>query len=146
VIEGCSPPLGCHAARCMQACVTYPVLLVGCVMWRLSELWLESVDAGAAVLEVGLRGRLSGERRGGGDGSFLWPCGWRGEDVGDFGVGGVSARQPRIVCRRPSLETTGVDRRRGAARRFFRAKAQCFGTIGGDACYLLRGRAPGENP
>jgi hypothetical protein len=82
VMEGSSPPLGCRAARCLQACVTYPVLLVGCAMWHLSELWLESVDAGTAALEGGLHRRLSGERRGGGDGSFIWPCGWRGKDVG----------------------------------------------------------------
>jgi hypothetical protein len=75
-MEGSYPLLGCHAARCLQACVTYPILLVNCVMWRLSEIWLESVDAEAATLEGGLHGRLSGEQLGGDDGSFLQPCGW----------------------------------------------------------------------
>jgi hypothetical protein len=43
-------------------------------------------------------------------------------------------RRPRIVCRRPTLETAGVGRGRGVTRIFFRSKAQCFGTSGGNAC------------
>jgi hypothetical protein len=88
VMLGSSPPLSCHAARCLQVCVTYPILLVGCAIWHLS------VNAGATALEGGLHGRLSGEQCGGGGGSFLRPCGWQGEDIGGlccwrcFGSGG----------------------------------------------------------
>jgi hypothetical protein len=36
-----------------------PVLLIGCVVSRCLELWLEFVDAGVAAPEDGLRGRLT---------------------------------------------------------------------------------------
>jgi hypothetical protein len=57
-MKGSFPILGCRAARYLQTRVTYPVLLVGCAMWCLSELCLGSVDAGAVALEGGLHGRL----------------------------------------------------------------------------------------
>jgi hypothetical protein len=41
-----------------------------------SELWLEFVDARVAALEGGLRGRLCGERCGGGGSLSLQLCGW----------------------------------------------------------------------
>jgi hypothetical protein len=80
VMEDNSPPLGCRAARCPQARMTYPVLLLGCALWR-SELWLEFVDVGRRPWNVDCADD-SGEPRVGGGGSSLWPCGWRGVDVG----------------------------------------------------------------
>jgi hypothetical protein len=52
-MESSFPPLGCHVARCLQACETYPVHLVGRAMWHWLELWLEFVDARLAALEGG---------------------------------------------------------------------------------------------
>jgi hypothetical protein len=94
----------------------------------------------AAALEGGLRGRL-----------WRATCRWwwflslamwmvRGGHWGTLVLAVFQLRQPRIMCRRPTLETAGVGGGRGAARRFFWAKALCFGTSGGDACgYPLLG-------
>jgi hypothetical protein len=102
---------------------------------RWSEFWLELVDAGVAAPEGGLRVRLSGERRGGGGGSSLRSCGWRGADVGGLGVGGASASTtPRSCIGGLTRGQRRAGGRRGAARRIFRAKAQCFGTNGCGAC------------
>jgi hypothetical protein len=114
-MEGSSPPLGCCVARCPQARVTYPVLLGDCAMWRWLELWLESTDAGAAALEGGLRGRLW---------RATWQWWWflplamwmaRGGRWGTLVLAAFRLRQPRIVCRRPTLETMGVGGARGVA-------------------------------
>src|SRR4051812_32977303 len=111
-------------------------------MWRWSELWLELEDAGVAAPEGGLRGRLFGERRGSGGGFSPWSCGWRGEGDGRlrcwrrFGFGNPRSRVGSLSWGQRAW------RMPGSVRRFFRAKALCLGTIGGDACgyrYLLGG-------
>jgi hypothetical protein len=57
---------------------------VNLLSWRLPRHGCEISDAEAAALEGGLRGRLYGERHGGGGGASLCSCGWRGVDGGGF--------------------------------------------------------------
>lgn len=94
----------------------------------------EFADAGAAALEGGLRGRLYGERRGGGDGLSLAVWTARSGRRGTLVLAELRQRQPQIASWRLGLKSFGGLGYRAWCVRFFRAKALRFSANDGDVC------------
>jgi hypothetical protein len=112
------------------------------------------LDAGAAALEGGLHGWLSDERRCGGDGLFLWLCGWRGVNIR-----GSRGRQWRLLehdleawfvdgglTMVPRCGVVVISGESPALRRQQRQHLWASCPSWGRCCGYLPAKAPGENP
>jgi hypothetical protein len=78
---------------------------------------VSSANVVAAVV-VRIFGHVDGEKR----------------TLGNFGVGGVSTPAAPDRVSEAYLGDSGCGRKTGSVLKVFRAKAQCFGTGGGDVC------------
>jgi hypothetical protein len=94
------------------------------VLWLLGP---EVVGAGAAAQEGGPHGWLFGKRRSGGDGFYLWLCGWRGADARVLVLAVLQQRKLPYRGLEVWLRGSGQDDIPRLVCNFFRMKAQHFG-------------------